>query len=370
MISTIIIFVGVLSLLVFVHEFGHFIAARRAGVRVDEFGFGFPPRLFGVKRGDTIYSINWIPLGGFVQIKGEAGEDKNQPDSFAGKKIWVRSAIISAGVAMNFVLAAFLLSVGYGVGVPQVLDDLSPSARVRDRAVQIVSILKGSPAEEAGIEAGDTVGQVNGEVLAGYQEVQERIRASEGRPVRLSIIRGNQTVERVATPRVLPETGKPGIGVGLVETGIVSYPWYLAPVKGVETTVFFAKEVFIAFGNLIRNLILERRVAIDISGPVGIAVLTGQVARLGFIYLLQFTALLSVNLAIINIFPFPALDGGRLLFLLIEKGRGRPVAARIEGLIHQVGFALLLTLVALVTYRDLARFGGTIGTAFRRLFGG
>lgn len=369
MLSTILIFVGVLSLLVFVHEFGHFITAKRAGVRVEEFGFGFPPRLFGIKRGGTIYSINWIPLGGFVKIKGEAGEDKNDPDSFAGKRLWVRSAIIGAGVFMNFILAAVLLSVGYGVGVPQVLDDVPAGVRVRDREVQVVSVLPGSPAEKAGLEVGDTIAELNGEHPAGYLEVQDRIRGLVGTPVRLVVSREGKGMELVATPEVLAATGKPGIGVGLIETGIVSYPWYLSPVKGVETTVFFAKEVFVSFGNLIRNLIFERQADIDISGPVGIAVLTGQVARLGFIYLLQFTALLSVNLAIINIFPFPALDGGRILFLLIEKVRGRPIAAKVEGIIHQIGFALLLALVAVVTYRDLLRFGGTIGAGVRRLFG-
>lgn len=370
MIITILIFIAVLSLLVFVHEFGHFITAKRAGVRVDEFGFGFPPRLFGVRRGDTIYSINWIPVGGFVKIKGEGGEAAHDVDSFAGKKIWIRMIIIAAGVLMNFILAAFLLSVGYGIGVPQALDGLPASARVRDRSIQITSVLPDSPASNAGFEIGDAIREVEGVAIDTYQGFQREIRERVGAETRVAITRDGEKIEKLTTPVVLAATGNPGVGVGLIEIGIVSYPWYRAPVQGISETVFIAKEVLFAFGDLIRNLIVERKVAIDISGPVGIAVLTGQVARLGIIYLLQFTALLSVNLAIINVFPFPALDGGRILFLLIEKVRGRPVAAKVEGVIHQVGFALLLTLVLFVTYRDIVRFSGTIGGAFQRLIGG
>lgn len=360
MILTIIIFVLVLSLLVFVHELGHFVMAKRAGVRVDEFGFGFPPRIFGVKRGGTMYSINWIPLGGFVKIKGEEGEHRDEPDSFAAKSGWRRFSILVAGVVMNFVLAALLLTVGFGVGMPQAVDDLPAGARVRDRAIGIISIVQDSPAALAGFLPGETVVSADGQSFPSVTDFQEYVRAHVGQEIVFIMREDGTTVERRATPEILAQTGKPGVGIGLIETGIVSFPWYRAPVYGAVATYGITREILATVGDIFRNLFVGKPAGVDLTGPVGIAVATGQVARLGFAHLIQFVALLSVNLAVLNVLPLPALDGGRILFLIIEKIRRRPVSRKLETAIHQAGFLLLLALVLVVTYRDIVRFGATL----------
>lgn len=356
MFLTIIVFVLILGLLVFVHELGHFVAARKNGVKVEEFGFGFPPRIFGIKKGETIYSINWIPLGGFVKIKGEDGENKEDEDSFSHKKIWRRAVILAAGVFMNFVLAAVLLSIGFMVGLPQVINGENGYAKVRDARVQVIQILEGTPAAEAGVLVGDTILEIDGQKVEDVEVMQNYLAGKIDAPVKFSLERDSQKIDKEISPTFLIETGRGGIGVGLLKTGIVSYPWYLSLWKGAESAVLFTGEVATAFYELIKNLIVTQKVSVDLSGPVGIAVLTGQVARMGIIYLLQFTALLSINLAVINFLPFPALDGGRLLFLLIEKIRHKPISQKIENLVHNIGFGLLMLLVLLVTYRDVIKF--------------
>ncbi|MBI5072111.1 RIP metalloprotease RseP [Candidatus Falkowbacteria bacterium] len=356
MLLTLVVFVLILGLLVFVHELGHFVAARKNGVKVEEFGFGFPPRIFGIKKGETTYSLNWIPLGGFVKIKGEDGENKEDEDSFSHKKIWRRAVILAAGVLMNFILAAVLLSIGFMIGLPQVINGENGNARIRDAKVQVVQILEGTPAAEAGLLPGDAVLEVDGQKIENVEAIQEYLSGKIDAPVKFVLERDGQKIDKEISPVFLIETGRGGIGVGLLKSGIVSYPWYLALWKGAESAVLFTGEVARAFYELIKNLIVTQKVSVDLSGPVGIAVLTGQVARMGIIYLLQFTALLSVNLAVINFLPFPALDGGRILFLIIEKIRRKPVSQKIENLVHNIGFGLLMLLVLLVTYRDVIKF--------------
>lgn len=376
MITTILIFILILGLLVFVHELGHFFTAKKSGVRVEEFGFGLPPRAIGIQKKDgkwrfvkqdysadkepkaeTVYSLNWIPLGGFVKIKGEEGGAVSDPDSFANKPIWKRAIILSAGVIMNFILGAALLGIGFGIGLPQALDGGTLKyAVVRDETTQIVQVIDGYPAAKAGIAVGDEILTIDGQKISSEAFLRSYIEKSEGKELVLKIKRGDKELDAKATPVPLKETGKPGLGFAFIETGIVSYPWYLAAWKGVEMAGFYAREIAVAFYNLIANLVVHQEVAMDLSGPVGIAVLTGRVARLGIIYLLQFAAMLSINLAIINIFPFPALDGGRLLFLAIEKIRGRAMNQKIESLAHTVGYALLMLLIVAVTYHDVSKF--------------
>lgn len=363
-ILTIIIFLLVLSVLVFVHEFGHFITAKKSGIRVDEFGFGFPPRLFGIKKGDTIYSVNLIPLGGFVRIKGEDGSGKSDPDSFAAKSIGRRMVIILAGVIMNVVLTAVLLSIGALVGMPRVIDGEIRFGKVRDAQIQVVSILPGSPAERAGIETGDVIISANGKEYIEVEELRAHISANSA--VNFKLKRNGQELELSASTELLPQVARVGIGVGLLKTGIVSYPWYIAPWKGVSETGFYIKEITFAFGRILGDLFLGQPVSVDLSGPVGIAVIAGKVARLGFIHLLQFAALLSINLAFINVLPFPALDGGRMLFLAIEGAFRKPVSRKVEAIIHNIGFVILIMLVLLVTYRDLVRYS----SGFFSRFGG
>lgn len=374
---TLIIFILILGLLIFVHEFGHFIVARKHGVKVEEFGFGFPPRIFGFWRGangkwqfvfgnkestdapTTVYSINWLPFGGFVKIKGEAGEHEGDPDSFASKPFWRRGTILLAGVAMNVLLTVVLLSVGFTIGIPVALNGLESYARVREQKIEIVDVLRNGPAARAGIRAGDVVIAVNNINFSSAAALREYF-LSRDEQSEILLRRDGKELRTKIRPEELSELGKRGIGVYLLDTGIVSYPWYYAAWKGLAATGFLIKEILFSFGQLIKNLVLTGKVAVDLSGPVGIAVLTGKVARLGFAYLLHFTALLSINLAILNALPIPALDGGRFLFLLIEKIRGRPVSRKVENIIHNIGFILLILLVLLVTYRDLLRFQDNI----------
>jgi regulator of sigma E protease len=388
MFLTLVIFAFVLGLLVFVHEFGHFIVARKNGVKAEEFGFGFPPRAIGIVKTEdgwkvvwrakptdknfknTIYSLNWIPLGGFVKIKGEMGEDAADSDSFVRKKIWQRMLILSAGVVMNVVTAAIFLSIGFGIGMPQVLDDeISSFARVRDAEIQIVNIAAGTPAEKAGIASGDIIISIDGKEFDKMSALGEYVGAKEGVVTKVQIKRGEETLEKEITPQKIEEFNVTGYGIGMVRVGVVSYAWYIAPWEGIKETFFYIKEILQAFGLLLKDLVMGGKISVDLSGPVGIAVLTGKVARLGTIYLLQFVALLSVNLAIINFLPFPALDGGRLLFLVIEWFRRKPVNQQIENIIHNIGFTLLLIFIVLITYRDFTKFGGRILEALKTSIG-
>ncbi len=364
---SIIVFIVILGIIIFVHELGHFITAKRAGMRVDEFGFGFPPRLFGIKRGGTIYSLNWIPLGGFVKIKGENGEDGTDADSFGSKSLPKRIAVILAGVAMNVLLAVALFTVGYIVGVPQAVDVPPPGAIVSERNIRIGGIVSGSPAEKAGIAPGDIVKEADGSPLSSSESLRQKIRASEGE-IKLKVLRDKSEKDIVVAPEILKDTGIRGIGVELIDVGIVRYPWYLAPLKGVETSIAALGAIFVSFYGLLAGIFSGAGISPDVSGPVGIAVITGEAVKIGFRYLLEFTALLSLNLAVVNVIPFPALDGGRFLFLLIEAVRGRAVSRKVEGIAHQAGFALLILLILAVTYRDLVRYGGAIGGFFKGIF--
>ena len=400
MLVTIIVFILILGVSIFVHEFGHFIFAKRRGVKVEEFGFGYPPRILGLKKvngrrklffgnqkteeiksEDTIYSLNWLPIGGFVKIKGEAGEKAEDEDSFAHKKIWERGLIISGGVLMNFVLCMILLSIVFSLGSPQVIDKSNKNFKIKDERIEIISLLKDSPAEKAGLKIGDEILEVNGEKVYKIEDFKEKVNQSINQPLNLKIKRFDKILEKKVIPRPLTEFknisfqteelegSKALIGVGLVKVGTISYPWYLAIWKGIKTTIILIGKFIWFIFLMVKGLILGKGIKGGVTGPIGIAVLTNQVVHLGFIYLLQFTALLSLNLGIINILPIPALDGGRLVFLLIEKIRGRKIKIEIENAIHTFGFIALMIIVLIVTYFDLARYGGKIIGVFKRTIG-
>lgn len=369
MFTTLIIFILVLGLLVFVHELGHFVMARKTGMKVEEFGIGFPPRLFKYKKGETLYSINLIPLGGFVKIVGENGENKDEPRSFVNKKIWQRLLVLIAGVSMNVLLAYFILIIGFTVGTPHILDDNIPSyATVADQSVQIIEISPDSPADKAGLISGDVVVEIDDNKIENSEFLQKYIEEKNGLTASLKIRRGNDFINQEITPELIEGSDHPVLGVVVSETGIVSYPWYISIWEALKNTFALLWNIVSMFGLLLYNLITTGKLSIDLSGPLGIAVMTSQVVDLGFIYLLRFVAVLSLNLAIINIIPFPALDGGKLLFLLIEKIKGSPVNQKIENLIHNFGFLILILLIVVVTYRDVLKFGGKIIGAFKQVF--
>lgn len=392
---TFLIFIAVLAVLVLSHEFGHFIVARKSGMKVYEFGFGFPPRLFGFQKNKdgklkfiwgkgkdgvgnvaidlfeagsgsaardeaehgTIYSFNLIPLGGFVQIKGENGEEPG-PDSFVSQNAWKRAATLFAGVGMNVVLAFVLLTAGLMMGLPQAVDNLPRGANVKDNHLQIIEVMYGKPASVAGLQPGDTIVGLDNLKNPSIKIMQDYVNSHKDQDIQVIVKRRSDTIEKKIHPFIYADTGKGGLGVSLVEVGLVSYPWHKAIYYGFFMTGFYLKEIVAAFYFLIAGLFVGQPVGEALSGPVGIAVMTGQVARLGFSYLLNFMALLSLNLAVINILPIPALDGGRLLFLLISKIKRKPLAQKYEQVAHGLGFALLMFLVVAITIKDLGHFKG------------
>lgn len=353
MITTIIIFIAILGILIFVHEFGHFITAKKNGVKVEEFGFGFPPRIFGIKKGETIYSINLIPLGGFVKAFGEDGAGRDDPQSFASKKVWQRAIILVAGIGMNFLLAIALFSVTNMIGLPTAVAD--PASNAPDIQIQISDVAKDSPAQKAGITIGDIITGINDQKINRVENFQEIVQNNLEKETAITVLRGTQELHFNLIPRANPPKDQGAIGVGLVEIAIVKYSWYQAIWQGIKSAYYLTLMFTVALFNLAKNLILGGHVSGDIAGPVGIAVLTNQVSKLGLVYIINFAAILSLNLAIINAIPFPALDGGRLLFLLIEKIKGSPVSQKIEQAIHMLGFALLILLMIVVTFRDIVR---------------
>ena len=377
MLLSIIGLVIILGIIVLAHELGHFVTARIFGVKVEEFGLGFPPRLIGFYKNkiifgskikseeikDTIYSLNQIPIGGFVKIKGQDGEFSKDEDSFARKSAWKKAIILVAGVFANFVLCAIILSVGYFIGMPTILEDQNPryARNVQDNQIQIISINSNSPAETAGLKIGDAFLTLDDKKIESVKQIQEYTSNKDGLLMLIQVKRAQDILELEIIPRVLDSSRQKAVmGVGLVETATVSYKWYEAIWQGIKNTIYITGAIFIALWSLIKNIILTGQVSADIAGPVGIAVIAGQSIKLGFIYILQFTALLSINLAIINILPFPALDGGRLLFVIIEKIRGKEINKKIENIIHTTGFVILMVLVVLITYRDIARWGGQL----------
>src|SRR3990167_1818260 len=357
---TVIIFIIVLGVLVFVHEFGHFIFSKRAGMKVEEFGFGFPPRIWGIKKGETLYSINAIPFGGFVKILGEGGEEANNPRSFSSKAIGPRLKVIIAGVTMNFFLAVVLLMITNFFGLRIGLIDDKTASLARDKQVQIIEVSKDSPADKAGLKLLDEVSgfKVNGllETVSNAEDVQAFIQKNTGKSLTIVINRNEEILEKEIVPRVNPPVGQGALGVSLALTGVVSYPWYEAMWRGVFDAVVLTMNTVIGYFVLFKTLLFEGKLIADVSGPVGIATLTGQAARMGINYLMQFTAMISINLAVLNIIPFPALDGGRALLIIIEKLKGSPVNKKAEQLVNTVGFMFLIALMVYVTTKDILRF--------------
>lgn len=375
---TLIVFILILGLLIFAHEFGHFLAAKRNGIKTEEFGFGFPPRLLGYFKNDkngkykiilgdkkivsknTIFSFNWIPLGGFVKIKGEGGEAKSDGDSFAGKSAWTRVKVLVAGVIMNFILAWALISIGLMIGSPQPVQD--SDKQEKNPKIQVNQIIAGTPSEKMNLRIGDEIIKCKMPIsrcqkkFSSIADIQNMINDYKGKEIIFQIKRGGEILEIKGVPRTEYPANQGPLGISLVKTAIITYPWYQAIWEGLKTTYEIFIAIFSILGNIIKDLFTGEKISLEVTGPVGIAVLTKQVTGLGLVYILQFAALLSINLGIINGLPFPALDGGRILFILIEKIKGSPVNQKIEHAFHTVGFVFLITLMIVVTFKDFIRF--------------
>jgi len=340
---TIVSLLGVLIVLVLAHECGHFFTARATGVRVEEFGIFFPPRLFFIKRGETMYSINALPIGGFVKLAGE--EDPDVPGSLASKSVWVRVLVLAAGSVMNALLPIILFAVAFMV-----------PHNVLSGQVFVEEVAAGSPAAMAGIEAGDAILMIDEKTIRNIGDVQRNIQLNLGQETDVLIEHGDSTRETVQViPRWQPpvEEGATGIVVRVENAVTVreSYPFWKAIPMGVSECI----NTYVLFKNVIISMVIGTAPVV-LAGPVGIAEITGEAARAGFSYLLQFAAFFSINLAIINIFPLPALDGGRIVFVLLEwVRRGKRVSPRIEGIVHTVGFFALVAAMVAITYQDIIR---------------
>lgn len=355
---TFVVFLAVIAVLVLSHEFGHFVVAKWKGMRVDEFGFGFPPRLFGKQFGETLYSINLLPFGGFVRIWGEDETGKGDEfdmRNFASHGAWDRFLVLIAGVAMNLILAYVLLTIGHGIGIPSAV---GAGEHARNAVVRVVEVVPGSPAQEAGMMLGDAIIELESPSetmrIEEVANVQEFVKRHAGEKVVVVVGRSDGERRLAVALREEAPAGEGLLGIAMAKIGIVRTPWYRAPWEGLKTTIYTTKAVAGGLASFFAN-IFSSDIAESVAGPVGIAQIAGEATRLGFVYLLQLVAVLSINLAILNVLPIPALDGGRIFFLVIEKLRGAPISMRVSQFAHTAGFIVLVFLMLVVTYFDLTR---------------
>lgn len=354
MILTVLLFLLVLGVLVLAHEAGHAIVARLIGCRVEEFGFGFPPRLFSWRVGETLYSFNLVPLGGFVRITGEDGTDADDARSFARKARPARIAVLVAGVVMNLVLAVVLFGIIAGTGTTVPVQGHTKGLPLSQPRVEIVDMKDSPILQTAGIQLGDEIIAIHGEPIASAAEAAQQIRSFDDTLLSLTIRRGD-TVQDLTLTFPTPHTPGEPVGLSLIDLATYRVSWWQAPIEGVRSTVRTVAVTGRALGTLARDLVMARTVPEDVAGPIGIATLVGTVSRHGILPLMELTAVLSVNLALMNILPIPALDGGRVLFVLLEMIGLRSFRGRPERFAHAVGFTVLMLLMALITIRDLQR---------------
>jgi regulator of sigma E protease len=349
-ILTIVVGVIALSVLIIIHELGHFFAAKATGVPVEEFGVGFPPRIYGRKWRGTLYSINWIPFGGFNKIAGEV--DPKVPKGLASRGYGVRLLVLSGGIIMNLLLPFVLLAVAYMI----------PHDVVSGQ-VTVLEVNPDSPAEMAGIQAGDTIIGVEGHEINNGSDISRYIQLNLGSEITMSVLHADDTTETVElTPRWRPPEGEGAVGIAYTTEDAVilseSYPpWEAIPI-GARSCI----ETLGLYKNGIIGMILGS-IPFTPAGPVGIVQVTGEVAQSGVSAVLELTAFISIAIAITQLIPFPALDGGRMLFVVLEWiRRGKKVSPRTEGIVHSVGFMILLGLLVLITYQDIFRWisGGSL----------
>lgn len=337
MFSAFIIFFG-FSFLIFIHEAGHFFVAKFFGLLVEEFGFGLPPRLWGRKINETIYSLNWLPFGGFVKIYGERHfEEKTVVDekkSFSHQKVWKRTAIVVAGVLMNFIFGWFLTSAVFMVGVPQ--------------SLMVTEVKEGGLAEKAGILKNDRISD-----FAGVPELVKFLGENKGKEVILRVKRDSKDLEIKVAPRVEVPEGEGNLGIYLAETGVPKTGFFRSLYEGLVLSLKIVGGIVRGIFDLLAGIFTEKGVIDKFVGPVGIIGMAIQVSKDGLIYFAQLLALISLNLAVFNIIPIPALDGGKLLFLAIEKIRGRAISVKTEFVITGASFMFLLALILLVTFKDI-----------------
>jgi len=387
MLVTVIVFLLLLSVLVLIHEAGHFFVAKKMGIKIEEFGFGFPPRMFSFKKGETVYSINWLPIGGFVKlygedeagggrlrIKDEALRIKDKERAFFAKTAWQRAIVIVAGVAMNAILAAiifytFLGISGFKTDLPLLSDyKFFGVNQTNIETVVISSIAKNSPAEKQGLKAPTKVIAVNGQKITDSKNFVNIVGVNKGREIEItwSNLQAQDIHKTKVTPRIIIPKNEGALGVGLfsLSTAVLNYE---TPAQKIFSGVSHPINLMAYNLNIVGKLIkvsLEKKTASPltqgVAGPVGIASLTGSILEIQdlkekILGLLNLAGILSISLAFFNILPIPALDGGRLFFILIEAVTGKKINQRFESLTHTVGMIILLSLMALITFKDVGK---------------
>ena len=348
------LFLVMFTLIIAVHEFGHYITARLLGMRVLEFAFGFPPRIFAIRRGGIDYSVNAIPFGGFVRILGQDDFSIEQhgagdPGSFTSKPWWAQAIVLAAGVAMNFVLAIVVLTAAFMIGTE------APTGVVR-----VEEVAAGSPAEAAGIEPGDVVKTIDGRTITRTGELQTYIYSHAGKEVTIVLDRGVRTVgPLVIVPRPQPPENEGPLGVRLSE--VTSPPTALPLPQAFTQAVRLTGDVVAQIADLPGQLLARpagQPGPPPVGGPIEILRVTALVSQAGLSAFLKLVGVISVNLGVLNIIPFPGLDGGRLFFVLLSAALRRRLSPQVEAAIHAVGFVLLLGLLVVVSVADIRRAAG------------
>ncbi len=346
---TIILLIAVLLVTVLVHEWGHFVTARKMGMEVEEFGFGIPPRVYSWKRGETTYSINALPFGGFVKIKGENGieADTALEKQFESKPWYAQSLVLIAGVVCNIILAIILFTFSYSIGTPSIEEHGTPT---------VIEITKGSPIDRSGIKVGDTITTIvkEGKKITPLTTASLRTAINgQKKPLSITYIHNKETKTIEITPE--EHNGTTAIGVAIEPLTLTKTTLTKAFIQSVEKTFTTTKEIFKTVGDILVKLVSREKQEEQLIGPIGLAGAIRSASNMGISYLLGFTAMISVNLAVLNILPFPALDGGRLLIVLLERIFRKKFSKRVVGYIHAAGFLILITLMIGLSVGDIKR---------------
>jgi regulator of sigma E protease len=361
---SIFIFIVVIVALIVVHEFGHFVAAKLSGMRVDEFGLGYPPRALVIARkGGTEYTLNWLPFGGFVKIYGEDGNDAG-PRSFVTRPRIQQALVLVAGVAMNLLFAYVLITGALVAGTPRALEK-SDLVIARNQELMVANVLPGSPAARAGLLAGDSLVRAS-DAAGSWQAVDPEsfsafISASRGGPVALTVKRNGTEQAISAMPAAgiaVTDPTRYALGVEVATVGVVPLSLGAAMVEGASLTWGALTLTAAGLWHFFYGVFTFSADLSQVAGPVGIAGAVGSASAQGFGNLLSIMAIISINLALINLIPVPALDGGRLLFVLIESVIRRPIKAGVAHAINSVGFVFLIVLMLVITAHDIFKIVG------------
>src|SRR3989344_3220012 len=343
-----------IGILIILHELGHFLAAKKFGVKVEEFGIGLPPRLLGKKYGETLYSVNALPIGGFVRMEGEE-KRSDAPGSFNRKPLWQRFSIVAAGVIVFWVISVVIFAVlGATTGIPSAIGD--DEENVAGSQVRIIGISSDSPAEKSGLQFGDTILSIGGQPILKIREVREVSKIHAGQETSIVIQLGSEQISLSLVPRESHPNDEL-IGVSLTRAGNVKYAWYESPWQGLVRTWHVTSSIFETLGMLVSRLVggEELPAGTQIAGPGGIVVLLKDIFALGMPWFLTFVATISVYLAIFNTLPIPALDGGRMFFILLEGVRRKPLPEKLERRLILISFLALIPFILWVTVNDILR---------------